>query len=298
MSKRKAPEAATKPADKMDLDDDDSSGSDDDKSLLNVDFEWFPPNESVDFHGLKTLLRQLFDVDNQLHELSSLTDLILSQTHIGSTVKCDGEESDPYAFLTALPLSHLRAGNPALQTLATYFLSRSQSSTNPGLAETLTTLLDEDSKANIGVILTERFINMPHQIIPPLYTMLRSEMSSAISSEPQFKFTHYLFLSKTYTEVASQLDVEDAQPSKKSKKEKKAAGKEEVFYFHPEDEVLQRFAVVSGAFGYEKQGEEGASDAKRAFQDLGVRPQGLIMVIEAARFEKAVEAVVEYLSGE
>jgi protein BCP1 len=298
MSKRKAPESATKPIEKMDVDNEDDSGSDNDEDMLNVDFEWFPPNTDVDFHGLKTLLRQLFDVDNQLHDLSALTDLILSQSHIGSTVKCDGEESDPYAFLTALPFSHLKSRHHVLQTLSTWILERAGSSSSTSkLTETLSPLLAADSKANIGLVLTERFINMPHQIIPPLYTMLQSELTSAISNqEPQYKFTHYLFLSKTYTEVASQLDAEDSQPTKKSKKA--AAAKAEVFYFHPEDEVLRKHAVVSGGFEYEKQGEDGASDAKRAFQEMGVRPEGLFMLVEAGKFEKAVEGVVEYLSGE
>lgn len=72
--------------------------------LLNVDFEWFDPNPNVDFHGLKTLLRQLLDVDAQLFNLSELADLILSQPLLGSTVKCDGTESDPFSFLTVLNL--------------------------------------------------------------------------------------------------------------------------------------------------------------------------------------------------
>jgi protein BCP1 len=72
--------------------------------MVNVDFEWFDPNPEVDFHGLKTLLRQLLDIDNQLFDLSELADLILSQPLLGSTVKVDGAETDPYAFLTVLNL--------------------------------------------------------------------------------------------------------------------------------------------------------------------------------------------------
>jgi protein BCP1 len=72
--------------------------------MVNVDFEWFDPQPAVDFHGLKTLLRQLLDVDAQLFDLSALTDLILSQPTLGSTVKVDGNETDPYAFLTVLNL--------------------------------------------------------------------------------------------------------------------------------------------------------------------------------------------------
>ena len=72
--------------------------------MLDVEFEWFDPQPNVDFHGLKTLLRQLLDIDAQLFDLSSLADLILSQPLLGSTVKVDGNESDPYAFLTVLNL--------------------------------------------------------------------------------------------------------------------------------------------------------------------------------------------------
>lgn len=72
------------------------------EEIVNVDFEWFDPQPAVDFHGLKNLLRQLFDNDSQEFDLSGLADLILSQPLLGSTVKVDGNESDPYAFLTVL----------------------------------------------------------------------------------------------------------------------------------------------------------------------------------------------------
>jgi hypothetical protein len=83
----------------------DEEGSDDeDLEMLDVDFEFFEFKPDIDFHGLKSLCRQLFDIDAQLFDLSALVDLILSQTAIGSTIKCDGIESDPYAFLTILNL--------------------------------------------------------------------------------------------------------------------------------------------------------------------------------------------------
>ena len=72
--------------------------------MLDVDFEWFDPQPEVDFHGIKSLLQQLLDVDGQLFDLSALTDLILSQPLLGSTVKVDGNETDAYAFLSVLNL--------------------------------------------------------------------------------------------------------------------------------------------------------------------------------------------------
>lgn len=78
--------------------------------MLDVEFEWFDPQPEVDFYGLKTLLRQLFDVDAELFDLSALSDLILSQPLLGSTVKTDGNESDPFAFLTVLNMRQHQVG--------------------------------------------------------------------------------------------------------------------------------------------------------------------------------------------
>jgi hypothetical protein len=76
--------------------------------MLDVEFEWFDPHPEVDFHGLKNLCRQLFDVDAQMFDLSALVDLMLSQPLLGSTVKVDGKESDPFAFLTVLNMHEHR----------------------------------------------------------------------------------------------------------------------------------------------------------------------------------------------
>ncbi len=100
--------------------------SDEDMEIVNVDFEWFDFQE-IDFHGLKHLIRQLFDVDSQDIDLSALSDLIISQPHLGSTVKTDGKESDPYAFLTVLNLQEHSVclhPNPAFYLFFFYFLPR------------------------------------------------------------------------------------------------------------------------------------------------------------------------------
>lgn len=261
--------------------------------MLNVDIEFFDPSPEVDFHGLKTLLRQLFDVDNQLFDLSELAEMILAQPLLGSTVKCDGQESDPYAFLTVLNM-HTHREKPAIQQLSRYLIERTRRS-DGSPAQDLSQFLNPSNSNQVGLILTERFINMPHQTIPPMYTMLLEEMQWANDDKEPYHFTHYLIVSKTFTEVASKLDAEDDRPSKKSKKVANGAG--ETFYFHPEDEVLQKHAMATWGFEYEKQGDEGASDAKRAFQELGVRPKGLAMLIEAGKFQGAVKAVGEYLSA-
>lgn len=95
--------------------DDADSDSGSDFEEMDVDFEWFDPQPAVDFHGLKTLCRQLFDIDHELFDLSALADIILEQPLLGSTVKTDGNESDPLAFLTVINLWQHRVSSTQLQ---------------------------------------------------------------------------------------------------------------------------------------------------------------------------------------
>lgn len=261
--------------------------------MVNVDFEWFDPQPDVDFHGLKTLLRQLFDIDAQLFDLSALADLILSQPLLGSTVKVDGNETDPYAFLTVLNLS-THKDKPVIQQL-TQYLSRQATKRGGDIGQVLPELLKLDNDAQVGLILTERFINMPHEIVPPMYTMLQEEIQWALEEKEPYNFTHYLIVSKTYSEVESSLRSDD-QPASKKKKGG-SGGEPETFYFHPEDEVLHRHAVAWSNFEHETPVDAGASDSKRAFQEMGVKPKGHMTLIEAGKFADAVEAVKEFLNG-
>jgi protein BCP1 len=254
--------------------------------MVNVEFEWFNFKPDIDFHGLKTLLRQLLDVDSQLFDLSALADLILSQPTVGSTVKVDGEETDAYAFLTILNM-HEHRGKPAMKALIDYILEKSK--TTEGLAP-LASLIPG---AQVGLVLAERLINVPSEISPPMYGMLIDEIEAAVEDKEPYEFTHYLILSKTYHEIASALDQEEKP---RTKKNKVAKNSRETFYFHPEDEVLQKHALAFGTYEYTKDEGDGMADSKRAFSEMGIKGQGSLILIEASKFEGAVKAISEYLS--
>lgn len=257
--------------------------------MLDVEFEWFDPQE-LDFQGIKSLLSQLLDVDVQAVDVSAITDLILSQPLLGSTVKVDGQDTDAYAFLSVLNLQQ-HADKPAVAQLIQYLKSRASSSTS--LAP-LSKLLTQSPIPAIGLILTDRLINCPSEVVPPMYTMLIEEIEWALQEKEPYSFTHYLVLSKTYTEIQSKLDVEEDRPKKK---QRGAAGAFETMYFHPEDEVLEKHALCSGGFDYATIRDEGHSDSKRAFQEMGIKPQSHAILIEASKFKGAVQAMADYLKS-
>ncbi|KAL8382535.1 hypothetical protein RB595_006356 [Gaeumannomyces hyphopodioides] len=287
MAKKRAREADGQPAEKRNPDQmDEDSEDDDDFDVVNVDFEWFNFDPEIDFHGVKALLRQLFDVDSQLFDFSALADLILAQHTIGSTVKVDGKETDAYAFLTALNL-HEHREKPPVAALVKYISEKAQAGGSKALAATVPDLLS--SGKHVGLILADRLINMPSEIVPPMYRLLVDEIEAAVEDKEPYEFSHYLIISKTYTEVESNLEIETERKKKKAKVEAP------FFYFHAEDEVLQKHALAHGSFPYSR-ADEAVADSKRAFQEMGVKSQGHMILIEAAKFEGAVKAISDYLS--
>ncbi|KAK0715868.1 p21-C-terminal region-binding protein-domain-containing protein [Lasiosphaeris hirsuta] len=291
--------------DKMD-EDDSSSGDDDDEppswvltrsrvffsrqdmDIVNVDFELFNYDAEIDFHGVKTLLRQLFDADAQLFDLSGLSDLIVEQNTIGSTCKVDDKANDAYAFLTVLNLSEHRAKAPVAQLIA-YLGERAAKAGGAAAAAVPGVLAALDTNV-VGLVLAERLLNMPAEVIPPMWSMLVDEIEAAVEDGEPYGFTHYLVVSRTYYEVASSLNSEGSE-----RRQKKAREEASLQYFHPEDEEIRRHAAAAAAYPFIKEVE--SADSKRAFQEMGIKPAGFMMLIEAGKFQDAVKAVGDYVGS-
>ena len=178
---------------------------------------------------------------------------------------------------------------PVIKTLTDYI---DQQATTISPLSPIADLLKPSNPAQVGLVLTERLINIPSEVVPPMYKMLLEEISWAVEEKEPYSFSHYLILSKTYREITSTLE-ENRRPQKKQKKDAAKEKTKETFYFHPEDEVLQRHATTYGGFSYVKEESDGQADAKRTFQELGIKPQGHMMLLEASKFESAVKALEE-----
>ncbi|KAK3502599.1 p21-C-terminal region-binding protein-domain-containing protein [Neurospora crassa] len=264
--------------DKMD-EDSDSSDSDEDMDIINVDFELFNYDKDIDFHGVKTLLRQLFDADAQLFDLSGLSDMIIEQNTIGSTCKVDDKANDAYAFLTVLNAWEHREKKPVAQLIE--YLSEKAVKAGDSSLSVLPELFTS-GKAQVGIVLSERLINMPAEVIPPMWNMMIEEIQDAVDDKEPYEFTHYLVVSRAYVEVESSLDQEE-------QKRKRLRDEKGLQYFHPEDEEMRKHAVGAGTYTFTKEGD--SADSKRAFQELGVKSQGFMMLIEAGKFKQAVKAI-------
>ncbi|KAL8784823.1 MAG: hypothetical protein Q9213_003727 [Squamulea squamosa] len=271
-----------------DLEESSSEGSEDDYDEIKVDFEWFDPQQQ-DFEGFQMLLRQLFGTDASLFHLGAVADLILEQKLLGSTVKTDGNQGDPHSLLTVLNLKQHK-NRPVIKTLIGYLLDRASTSSS---LSPLLSFLAPNSGNEIGLILSERWVNIATEVVPPMYEMLLEEIEWAVNDKEPYTFTHYLIWSKIYHAVPSTLDETTNRPVKKMKPETSRGlhDGQSMYYFHPEDEILHRYARFHGNFDYKTPVPEG--DSRNAFQDFGVTPHGHLILMDAASLKSAVKALKE-----
>ncbi|KAF8480787.1 p21-C-terminal region-binding protein-domain-containing protein [Russula ochroleuca] len=224
--------------------DDEGGDSDSETSHIQVEFEFFDPNPNVDSVALKRLISQLFQADADLLKPHELSELILSQPLVGTTVKTDGRESDPYAFLTVLNM-HIHKDNPSIKAIAEYILSKS--ACDPSLHNTLRTILAHDAPSHLGFIFSERLVNMPVEVVPHMYRMLVDEIQWACDDGEPYIFGHLLVISRTY--ALSDEEVEATATSSQQQKRRKGAlipsTAGGVFSFHHEDQCLEKVASHS-----------------------------------------------------
>ncbi|KAJ3238825.1 Mss4p nuclear export [Chytriomyces hyalinus] len=258
----------------------------DDQEIIDVDFDFFDPKET-DFHGLKTLAKQTFSNDADEFDLSGIADGIIAQPYLGSVVKADGA-ADPYAIMTVLGMSpDPKTGKLAshMQTIKDYILKKSSKSNDATHHEKLSTIL---SKHAVGLLVNERLINMPPQIVVPMLKMLIEELQWSIEEKKLAKpFEYLLLISKTYVEVEPTTDEDgDAGPSKKKKKK----GKQVVLNFQIEDEVFEKHAEFQFDFQFSNQ-----NDHAELLQTAGIKTSRRIYVLKASKLQTIHDAMKEFI---
>lgn len=178
-------------------------------------------NKDVDFHAIKNLLRQLLGEDSKKINLSGLTDVVLDSPT--TTIKTDGKESDPYAFLAPISVKDVKSSD--------YWKYINQ--TDLGLSTQLTKV----SNKKVALLINERFINMPIQVIPALYKIVLEDVAKAEGEH----YDYYLIPSRKF-------EVNEESEQNSNKKVKTV----EVDYFHDEDKFLESNALYTNSLESKK----------------------------------------------
>ncbi|KAI3491860.1 hypothetical protein L1887_43723 [Cichorium endivia] len=260
-----------------------SSSSEDDDSdfegVVQADFAFFDPKPD-DFHGVKVLMQSY--LDNKEWELTSFVDLILQQTTVGTVIKIEEDEDNAvYGFVSALNLQRYKDCK-CMMEVKEFLLSMCQ---DKKIKENLKSFLKEQ-EADVGLLISQRVVNLPPQLLPPLYDGLFDEISWATEDEPtkelrkSFCFKYYLLVSKIYK-------LKNGDQKKKGSSS--SSSEEAIIYLKPEDEIFHNLSEWSFCFPLRTQ-QVTTNELKE------YRSMGLVMAVKATNvpsFRQQLHSLIE-----
>lgn len=209
---------------------DEEEDGDDSEEIINIDFDFYNGNPDVDFHALKNLSRQLFGPqESNKVQLSALADLMLSSPM--TTIKTDGPESDPYCFLSFIDYKDNKTSD-----YVKYLIK-----VDSRLSTFLQTI-DNTGNKSCALVMSERLINMPPEVVPPLYKITLEDVSKSLNGSDKDHYDFYLIVTRKY-EVNFDMD-DDSSKNNNSERSKKRVKQEEIDYFHEEDRFFEKYAKI------------------------------------------------------
>ncbi|XP_052291324.1 protein BCCIP homolog isoform X4 [Citrus sinensis] len=202
--------------------------------VVQADFVFFDPKPD-DFHGVKILLQTY--LDDAQWDLSGFVDLILAQTTVGTVVKIEGDDDNtPFSIVTALNLRRYK-DHKCIKELKEFLL---KVCLEKDVIKDLRLFMGEQAN-DVGLLVSQRVVNLPPQLLPPLYDALFDEVSWATEDEPTeelrnfFRFKCYLLVSKIYKHKNAN------QKNNRNLKRRSASDSgDEIVYIKPEDEIFHK----------------------------------------------------------
>jgi protein BCP1 len=234
-------------------DDEGNTSAEGNEEIIDVDFEFFEFKKAIDYHAVKRLISVIFQDEAENLTPGHYADMIIENTDYGTTVKCDGVESDPYAMMTMVPLIKDQNG-----TVKNFIISKCQKHAPEDVQQKVKSVLNEKK---VLWWLNERLINMPVDIAGPMAKMLKEELEKA-----KIEADYVVYIAKTYLEhSAASEEAPVSSIAKKKKKPKKALNDE--FFANQEDELIEKYADFF--FRYDPVVNR-TSDVMNVFHDCGL----------------------------
>lgn len=140
-----------------------------------------------------------------------------------------------------------------------------------------------DEENCTGLLINERFINIPAQISVPLLENLQSEINRAVSKKMPYKFVYYILICKLYK-------------NEQTKKKKSKKSEPDVIWSNPEEEYILPEALASFEFSVKSEADSGlGGDWKEG--DSEMTPYRKIMILRADSLPRIIETIKTQMSG-
>ena len=136
----------------------------------------FSPIREHYFHNIKTLIKPIFELEKV--NMSGVADLILSQREeVGTAIKTEDEDeikSNDVNILSVLTLISLSLENQTVTEIRSFLYEKINSYLQDDRKEYALNIMN---KFKTGLLINERAVNLPMQLIPPLLNLLLEDLS-------------------------------------------------------------------------------------------------------------------------
>nr|CAG4649629.1 EOG090X0C3Y [Scapholeberis mucronata]SVE93843.1 EOG090X0C3Y [Scapholeberis mucronata] len=237
-----------------------------------------------DFHGIKSLLHQLF---LKAHiNLSSLTELIIEQNYIGSILQqCvddDNQDSDEedspdeevFGITTVINLTYHK-DLECIKELRKFLIEKTH--------KKLESLLNDTSN-HVGLLLNERFINIPPQVAVPLLENLSKEIDEAKKAGKPFNFTHFILISKLHESTRKDSEA----------KKKKSKGAHNTLWVNAEEEPISEVGEMVGEYSVRSESDSAVSGSWGE-DDEEFDPKRRVILLPANQLNGLLTKIKEFL---
>jgi len=267
-----------------------SNDDQDDGEEIDVDFDAVCPVES-DFHGIKQLLLRVFL--NLAIDVSELTDLVIAQSKVGSVVKVvDDEEDGVYGVLSALSMEQHKEKS-CMKELVDVLSSKCKKCAKEQHNKFVSIMKEK----NVGLVMNERFINIPPHISVPLHNSLRDDVSTNIKENSSLDFDYLLLFTKTTLDEPQDSSDDEAPKAKKAKKDVKEVDDDELVFANYEEEFFHKHAEVSFSFDV-TQATGSSVGGNWDLDDQPMKSYRTIMLVPTSKWKDVLSELAESMSGE
>ena len=193
--------------------------------IENVEFNFSNILED-DYHSLKSLLQPNFQFENiNIGELANL--LISQHEDVGTTIRADDQI---FGLFSYVPLSSNLAKKDHSSFIDDFynFLKFKVNKTDETNKKKILEIID-NKNLNLGLIISERIINLPEETVPPALGLATKEINECREVEDnydkRFDFDYLILISK-FVKILGDI----RKDNKKMKKDSKSLENNEAYY--------------------------------------------------------------------
>lgn len=197
-----------------------------DDEIENVNFN-FSNILEADYQSLKSLLQPNFQFEKI--NVGELADLLISQHEdVGTTIRVDDQI---FGLFSYVPLSSNLAKKKHSSFIDEFYnLIKMKCNQADEINKKKILEIIGDKKLNIGLIISERIVNLPEETVPPALGLATKEINECREVEEKdydkrFDFDYLILISKFVKIIG-----ENRKDNKKLKKDEKLAENSEAYY--------------------------------------------------------------------